>query len=495
MAWWDDLVNNVVGFGQNVGNALSSGGGGNPRPSPSFQARGNYFNPDPTKNFNPAPAPFNSAAQSMSSRQTMAPGSLGVQPNSQPFSPLMDPNERASRELAGSSGYGSGNLGKLMTGQYVPGMSDTQASQGLMGDLASLLGGGGGAGIPTEVSTFGKTLEDYLGAAGSGEDLIANQLAALDRQRAGGRADAKQGKAAVGSIYGGLQKSFKGDKKASAKQNKDAQAQIQSSTDAASQNLSNALAAGNTDIADTLAALGISDSAEQAQATRDEYGVQNADAAARRGEADIANLVTRGQSQQDFLTGSAAAAGFAGSDAQASIQQDLLDYLQGIGGQESQLRDNAALQARNNAVQQYNADAEAFYQQQQAQVQAAQQAMQQDQTAWQRAMDTAKLNWDQTQYYDQAEREQAQMAAEAGQQGGLNNENYMDAQNYLQNYFKTEGYASEAMAKAQEALANVPAGGGYTDAAQWLQQQYANRSPSVGQGALQALYLLTGGKL
>lgn len=505
MAWWDDLVDNVVGFGQNLGNALSSSGGGSGRPNPNM-APGQYFNPDPSKNFNPTnrvfnptPSPFNSASRSMSSSQTMAPGSLGVAPNSQPYSPLIDPNERAARQLAGSSGFGSGNLGKLMTGQYVPGMSDTQVSQGLMGDLSGLLQGGGAGGSLPEISTFDKTLQDYLDAAGSGEDLILNQLDALDDQRASGRQDARTGKQAVGSIYGGLEKSFDSAKKQAGQQNKSAQQQIQSSTDAASRNLSQALAAGNSDIAKTLAALGISDSAQQAQQTRDEYGVQNADQAARRGEADIANLVSRGQSQQDFLTGSQSAANFAGSDAQSEIQRDLLDYLQQIGGQESQLRDNAALQARNNAVQQYNADAEAFYQQQQAQVAAAEKAMQQDQQAWQRAMDTARLNWDQTQYYDQAQREQDALAQEAMMQqqqaGGLNNENYMDAQNFLSNYFKTEGYAADAMAKAQQALAQVPAGGGYNDAASWLQQQYANRSPSVGQGALQALYLLTGGKL
>lgn len=495
MAWWDDLVNNVVGFGQNVGNALSSSGS-TPRPGGRLpQQQG--FNPDPTRGFNPNPPnPFGLApgAGSMSSRQTMAPGSLGVAPNSQPYSPLIDPNERASRQLAGSSGFGDGNLGKLMTGQYVPGMGGTQASEGMMQDLSGLFGGGYGGGTP-EISTFDKTLQDYLAQAGSGEDLITNQLGALDAQRRGGRADAREGRAALGSIYGGLEKSFDNSKGQARKINKGAQQDIQSSADAASQSLTGALAAGNSDIASTLAALGISDSGQQAQKTRDEYGVQNVNQAAMRGEADIANLVNRGQTQQEFLEGSQAAAGFAGSDAQSEISRDLLDYLQQIGGQESQLRDNAALQARNNAVQQYNADAEAFYAQQQAQVAAAEQAMQQDQQGWQRAMDTARLNWDQTQYYDQAAREQAEMAAQAGAQGGLNNENYMDAQNYLQNYFKTPEYAADAMAKAQQALAEVPAGGGYQDAASWLQQQYANRSPSVGQGALQALYLLTGGKI
>lgn len=499
MAWWDDLVDSTVGFGKRVGNALGINSGFTPNPNGRVPTGGNYFNPDPTKNFNPGrpiygPAIPNNAARSLSSRQTTAPGSFGVAPNSQPFSPIMDPNERASRQLAGQSGFGSGNLGKLMTGQYVPGMADTQASGDLMAGLQSLMGGGYGGGTP-QISTFDKSLQDYLAAAGSGEDLIANQLRSLDKERATGRSDAAEGKAAVGSIYGGLKKSFNDDKKISRQQNKLAQKDIQSSADAASASLTNALAAGNSDIAQTLANLGISDAAGQAQATRDEYGIQNADTAARRGEADIAELVSRGQTQQDFLTESGAAAGFAGSDAQSEIQRDLLGYLQAIGGRESQLRDNAALQARNNAVQQYNADAEAFYRQQQAQVQAAEMAAQQDQQAWQRAMDAARLNWDQTQYYDQAQREQAQMAAEAGMQGGLNNKGYVDADNFLRSYFKTEDYAADAMAKAQQALAQVPAGGGYADAAQWLQQQYANRSPSVGQGALQALYLLTGGKI
>lgn len=487
MAWWDDLVDNVVGFGQNIGNALSSSGS-TPKPGGRLPQMPSSFNPDPTRGFNPNPPnPLGVALRpNFSSQQTQAPGT----PNQQPYSPLIDPNQRALAQM----GMGTGNLGKLMNGQYVPGMSDTQASQGLMQDLSGLLGSGGGAGTP-EISTFGKTLQDYLAAAGSGEDLITNQLDALNDQRQSGRQDARTGKEAVGSIYGGLEDSFKGAKKDARSQNKEAQGQIQSSTDAASRNLAQALAAGNSDIATTLANLGISDSAGQAQQTRDEYGIQNANQAAERGQADISNLVSRGETQQEFLQGSQAAAGFAGSDAQSEIQRDLLDYLQQIGGQESQLRDNAALQARNNAVTQYNADAEAFYAQQQAQVAAAEQAMQQDQMGWQRAMDTAKLNWDQTQYYDQAARQQAEMAAEAGAQGGLNNENYMDAQNYLQNYFKTPEYAADAMAKAQQALAEVPAGGGYQDAASWLQQQYANRSPSVGQGALQALYLLTGGKI
>lgn len=487
MAWWDDLVDNVVGFGQNIGNALSSSGS-TPKPGGRLPpGGGQYFNPDPTRGFNPNPPnPLGLAPRpNFSSQQTQAPGT----PNQQPYSPLIDPNQRA---LAGM-GMGTGNLGKLMNGQYVPGMSDTQVSGGMMQDLSGLLGSGGGGGSLPEISTFEKTLQDYLAAAGNGEDLITNQLGALDDQRASGRADARTGKAAVGSIYGGLEDSFKGSKKQAGKQNRQAQDQIQDSTDAASANLAQALASGNSDIAKTLANLGISDAGQEAQQTRDEYGIQNANQAAQRGNADIANLVSRGQTQQEFLGESQAAAGFAGSDAQSEIQRDLLDYLQQIGGQESQLRDNAALQARNNAVQQYNADAEAFYAQQQAQIAAAEQAAQQDQMGWQRAMDTAKLNWDQTQYYDQAEREQAAMAAEAGAQGGLNNENYMDAQNYLQNYFKTDQYASDAMAKAQQALAEVPAGGGYQDAATWLQQQYANRSPSVGQGALQALYLLTGG--
>lgn len=493
MGWWDDLVNNVVGFGQNVGSALSSSGGGSSRP-PTGGGRlsSNVFNPDPGRDFNPNPNPFGVAPgpQSMSSRQTMAPGSLGVAPNSQPFSPLIDPAERASRELAGQSGYGSGNLGKLMTGQYVPGLSQ-DPSQALMQDLNGLMGGGGGMG--TEIATFGKTLEDYLSEAGSGEDLISNQLRGLDRQRKQSKGDAAEGKAAVGSIYGGLEDSFKGAGKEAKQQYKDTQAQVQSSTDAASNSLANALAAGNSDISQTLANLGIEDSGQQAQATRDEYGVQNANQAAQRGNYDIQNLISRGQSQQDFLQDSAGAAGFAGADAQSQIQRDLLDILGGYGDQENQLRDNAAMMARNNAVTQYNADAEAFYNQQQAQAQAAQGAAQQDQQAWQRAMDQAGLNWEQEKYYDQAQREQANLAAQAGAAGGLNNENYMDAQNYLQNYFKTDQYASDAMAKAQEALTQVPAGGGYSDAATWLREQYANRSPSVGQGALQALYLLTGG--
>lgn len=485
MAWWDDLVDNVVGFGQNLGNALSSSGS-TPKPGGSLP-RQQGFNPDPTRGFNPNPPnPFGIAPGARPS-QVQTPGA----PNQQPYSPLIDPNQRALAEM----GMGTGNLGKLMNGQYVPGMSDTQASGGLMQDLSGLFGQGGGVGTP-EISTFGKSLQDYLDAAGSGEDLITNQLGALEDQRQSGRRDARTGKEALGSIYGGLEDSFRGAKKDAGKQNKEAQGQIQSSTDAASRNLAQALAAGNSDIATTLANLGISDSGQQAQQTRDEYGIQNSNQAAERGNADIANLVNRGETQQEFLQGSQAAAGFAGSDAQSEIQRDLLDYLQQIGGQESQLRDNAALQARNNAATQYNADAEAFYAQQQAEVAAAQQAMQQDQQGWQRAMDTARLNWDQTQYYDQAAREQAEMAAQAGAQGGLNNENYMDAQNYLQNYFKTPEYAADAMAKAQQALAEVPAGGGYQDAATWLQQQYANRSPSVGQGALQALYLLTnGGKI
>lgn len=494
MAWWDDLVNNVVGFGQNVGNALSSSGS-TPRPGGRLPQNQPTFNTDPTRGFNPNPPnPFGLAPGAQSRNQGMSQGSLGVAPNSQPYSPLIDPNERASRQLAGSSGFGDGNLGKLMTGQYVPGMGGTQASEGMMGDLSGLFGGGYGGGTP-QISTFDKTLEDYLAQAGSGEDLIANQLGALDDQRDTGRNDAREGKAAVGSIYGGLEKSFDESKRDARQMNKGAQKDIQSSADAASRSLTGALEAGNSDIASTLAALGISDSAQQAQGTRDEYGVQNVNQAASRGEADIANLVSRGQTQQDFLGGSQAAAGFAGSDAQSEIQRDLLGYLQQLGGQESQLRDNAALQARNNAVTQYNADSQSFYQQQQAQVAAAEQAMQQDQQGWQRAMDTAKLNWDQTQYYDQASREQQQMANEAGAQGGLNNENYMDAQNYLQNYFKTPEYAADAMAKAQQAIASVQPGQGYGNAADWLQQQYANRAPSVGQGALQALYLLTGGKI
>lgn len=491
MAWWDDVLNNVVGFGQSIGNALSSSGS-TPRPGGSLP-RQQGFNPDPTRSFNPNPPnPFGVAPGSMSSKQTMAPGSLGVAPNSQPYSPLIDPNARAAAQM----GYGSGNLGKLMTGQYVP--QDTQASQGLMQDLSGLFGSGGGGSMGTEIATFGKTLEDYLSNAGSGEDLIANQLRGLDRQRDLSRGDARTGTEAVGSIYGGLEKTFDQESKEADKQYEGTQQQIQSSTDAASRNLAQALASGNSDIAKTLANLGIEDSGKQAQQTRDEYGVQNANQAAQRGNADIQNLISRGQSQQDFLQGSQAAAGFAGADAQSEIQRDLQDVLGAYGTQENQLRDNAAIQARNNAVQQYNADAEAFYAQQQAQVAAAEQAMQQDNQAWERAMQAAGLNWDQTKYYDQAAREQQQLVDEAaGQQaGGLNNENYMDAQNYLQNYFKTDQYASEAMNNAQQALANIPAGGGYSDAASWLAQQYANRSPSVGQGALQALYLLTnGGKI
>lgn len=493
MAWWDDVLDSVVGFGQSVGNALSSGNS-TPRPGGRLPNQPSSFNPDPGRNFNPNPPnPFGIAPGSMSSRQTMAPGSLGVAPNSQPYSPLIDPNARAAAQM----GYGSGNLGKLMTGQYVP--QDTQASGGLMQDLSALLGGsGGGPGMGTEISTFNKTLEDYLSSAGSGEDLIANQLRGLDRQREQSRGDARTGREAVGSIYGGLEKTFDQESKEADKQYENTQKNVQSSTDAASRNLAQALAAGNSDISKTLANLGIEDAGKQAQQTRDEYGVQNTNQAAQRGNFDIQNLIQRGQSQQDFLQGSQEAAGFAGADAQSEITRDLQDVLGAYGTQENQLRDNAALQARNNAVQQYNADAEAFYNKQQAQVAAQEAAMQQDQQGWERAMQMAGMNWDQTKYYDQAAREQQQLADEAaGQQaGGLNNENYMDAQNYLQNYFKTDQYASEAMNNAQQALANIPAGGGYSDAASWLAQQYANRSPSVGQGALQALYLLTnGGKI
>lgn len=500
MAWWDDVLDGVVGFGQNVGNALSSSGGSQnrPRPNSNFQFGQNPVTAgDPRFNpYSPRASAFSAGGrpdESLSSRQTMAPGSLGVAPNSQPYSPLVDPNERAQRQL----GMGGGNLGKLLTGQYVPGMSpDTQASAGAMDDLMALLGGGGGGGGAMQVDTFGKTLEDYLSNAGSGEDLIQNQLRALDRQRNMSRGDARQGQRAIGSIYGGLEKSFDKAGRQSEKQYENTQKRVQSSTDAAADSLTGALAAGNSDIASTLAALGIEDSGQKAQATRDEYGVQNINQAAERGNYDIQNLISRGQSQQDFLEGSQAAAGFAGADAQSEMRRDLQDILANIGNNESQLRDNAALQARNQAVQQYNADADAFYKQQQAQVAAQEAAMGQDQQAWERAMQAAGLNWDQTKYYDQAAREQEQMAAEAGAQGGLNNENYMDAQNYLQNYFKTPEYAADAMQKAQEAISQVPAGGSYSDAASWLREQYANRSPSVGQGALQALYLLTnGGKI
>jgi hypothetical protein len=222
--------------------------------------------------------------------------------------------------------------------------------------------------------SFGKTLADYLAAAGDGSNLIAAQLDALSQERAGGRQQADTGEKNIGDIYAGLQSQITQAGTDTATRYKQAQTDTQAAQNAAAAAIQSAAKSSGGDVNKTLANLGISDSAKQAKQTGAEYTTQGVANGASSTAAAIQNLIGTSNNQQNFLTGSANAAGLEGAQQQSNLEDQLQAYLSSLSTQEDTLRDNAAQTAQQNATNEYNADYSAFNNTQQQKEQSSQDA-------------------------------------------------------------------------------------------------------------------------
>lgn len=215
-----------------------------------------------------------------------------------------------------------------------------------------------------DVPMFGKSLSDYLSEAGDGSGLISSQLAALEAERARGRGQQQKGDADIAAMYAALQNSLRGDQATTAQRYTDAQAASQASTNQANSAIQNAQQQVAQSQDQTLANLGISDAGQQAERTQGEYHGMNTGTNAIKGDANVQNLISGGQGQQNLLQSNISAAGFQGASRRADLQTELMDYLSNIGNQEATLRDNARQQAQSLAQSRYGADSDAFYREQ-----------------------------------------------------------------------------------------------------------------------------------
>lgn len=313
-----------------------------------------------------------------------------------------------------------------------------------------------------DVPMFGKSLSDYLAEAGDGSGLISSQLAALEEERARGRGQQQKGDSDIAAMYAALQNSLRGDQTTTAQRYTDAQAASQASTDKANSAIQNAQQQVAQSQDQTLANLGISDAGQQAEKTQGEYHGLNTGTNAIKGDANIQNLISGGQGQQNLLQSNITAAGFQSASRRSDLQQELMDYLSNIGNQEATLRDNARQQAQSLAQSRYGADSDAFYREQDYRNGL-------DDRAYNRGMDADQrdLQWQQFQAEQNANGNQAidpsklrgnDSALYYLQQAGVSPQ---DQQVILQSIYESIGSADgvktpNAYAAGQQAIANNP---------------------------------------
>lgn len=240
---------------------------------------------------------------------------------------------------------------------------------------------------------FGKTLADYLAGAGDGSGLITSQLAALEGLRNSGRQQQATGDSEIAAMYAALENSLRADREASQQRYAGAEQASKENTGEAQATIDAAAKAAQQAQNETLKNLGISGANKQSAATQAGYTSTNTAGNQQIGNATVQNLIERGASDSDLITQNVAAAGFRGANRRADLQQELMDYLSGLAGQEAQLRDSAAQQARDEARAQYEADYSNFWQNQQY-------GDSRDDEAWSRAMQEAELNGQSQQQID-----------------------------------------------------------------------------------------------
>lgn len=236
---------------------------------------------------------------------------------------------------------------------------------GAAGILAQLLGGGGaGSAFPAaggsgSLPQFGKTLQDYLDAAGDGSNLAAPLLNDIDARGNALRGRASEGEAAIGKAYKYVEDSLGKAATAAEKQYADSMATAESNTQAANDQIKAARASSGAETDAIKANLGI-----EGKSSAENYAAQDqADAAAR----NIAGGLTQkeymqnlGNSAQDFYRQNQSAAGFRGAESKAALNRDLLDRLGILDSEKAGVKADAMIQAQQMAQQKYAADYGAF---------------------------------------------------------------------------------------------------------------------------------------
>lgn len=346
---------------------------------------------------------------------------------------------RGSLDVGGLSSAGKG---RPPAPSLFSGADANAAKSSIMAALEAALGTANGAigqSLAMQPKTFDKTLADYLAQAGDGSNLITSQLAALEAQRASGRAQQQRGDSDIANMYAALQQSLKQDQASTGERYAAANQQSIDSSNAANQAIQQALTNAQSSQDQTLANLGISDAGKQAAQTQADYNTMNTAATATDADAARQALASQGQAQQDLYGSWGTAAGFRGNERRADLQNELAQYLSQIGGQEAQLRDSAAQQARSMAQQQYGADQDAFYRNQEY-LQGL------DDRAYSRGQDQLQLEMAQ----QQAEAE-AQPSLSVDNKGGIQN-----AMNYLSSMgFRDPSTTTRILQEIQNAMAEV----------------------------------------
>lgn len=410
-----------VSQGGEFSRAIQSLFGGNQKPANSLQRR--------------------MSIQDMSDNMAAANDPFGLRNKPSPFK---RPAARSPFAGARASGQGSiqrsGGIGKRAgQPQRQKGGGDPNAAlnaiESIFGSAQSIIEGL----QASQPKTFERTLSDYLAQAGDGSNLISSQLAALEAQRASGRAQQQRGDSDIANMYRALQASLKGDQADVASRYAAANQESINSSNAANQAIQQALTNAQGSQNETLANLGISDAGKQAAQTQADYNTMNTSAVATDADAARQALNRQGQAQGDLYGAWGTAAGFRGNERRADLQSELAQYLSQIAGQEAQLRDSAAQQARQMAQSQYSADQDAFYRQQEYM-----QGL--DDRAYSRGQDQLQLEMAQ----QQAEAE-AQPNLSVDNKGGIQN-----AMNYLSSIgFRDPATSTRILQEVQNAMAAV----------------------------------------
>lgn len=360
-----------------------------------------------------------------------------------PFAGARVRGQGNARQSGGRSGIGGSFAGgpsggtKAIRGRSNGNPNDAlNAIESIFGSAQSIIEGLQASAQP---KMFDRTLSDYLSQAGDGSNLISSQLAALEAQRASGRAQQQRGDSDIANMYRALQASLREDQASTADRYAAANKESINSSNAANQAIQQALTNAQGSQAETLANLGISDAGKQAAQTQADYNTMNTSAVATDADAARQALNRQGQAQSDLYGAWGTAAGFRGNERRADLQNELMQYLQGLAGEEAQLRDSAAQQARQMAQSQYSADQDAFYRQQEY-LQGL------DDRAYSRGQDRLELEMAQQQA--QAE---AQPNLSVDNKGGIQN-----AMNYLSSIgFRDPATSTRILQEVQNAMANV----------------------------------------